>query len=182
MEAAGSLLFRKGRKVLGKSVCHELGFFGEVFHRGKQCFRIFLIKFASMKKNILFLAIALVALVGCRQSEDEKAAPTMRYIDSLYQAKNYPATLQAIRELRRDHPKAIESRKRALKIWQDASLKMTQEDIARTDSALQAVTKEWKQAKDLRTKNMLGVKRDSLQIRYDALCGTVRVIHKRQQE
>jgi hypothetical protein len=135
-----------------------------------------------MKKNILFLAIALVALVGCRQSEDEKAAPAMRYIDSLYQAKNYPATLQAIQELRRDHPKAIESRKRALKIWQEASLKMTQEDIARTDSALQAVTKEWKQAKDIRTKNQLGVKRDSLQIRYDALCGTVRVIHKRQQE
>ena len=29
---------------------------------------------------------------------------------------------------------------------------------------------------------MLRVKRDSLQVRYDALCGTVRVIHKRQAE
>ena len=29
---------------------------------------------------------------------------------------------------------------------------------------------------------MLRAKRDSLQIRYDALCGTVRIIHQRQQE
>ena len=38
------------------------------------------------------------------------------------------------------------------------------------------------EALDLYRKNMLRVKRDSLQVRYDALCGTVRVIHKRQAE
>ena len=39
-----------------------------------------------------------------------------------------------------------------------------------------------KQAKIDVEKDMLRAKRDSLQIRYDALCGTVRIIHQRQQE
>lgn len=106
----------------------------------------------------------------------------MRRIDSLYKARDYRATLNAITQLRANHPKAVESRERALKIWQEASLKMTQEDIGRTDSALQATIKEFNAEQNIGRRNRLGVKRDSLQVRYDALCGTVRVIHKRQQE
>ena len=133
-----------------------------------------------MKKITLLSLVAIALLSSCQKSEDEKAAPLMNKIDSLYNAGNYQATLNAITQLRADHPKAIESRKKALKTWQDASLKMAQTDIARTDSALQATTAQLAAEKDLYKKNMLGVKRDSLQVRYDALCGTVRVIHKRQ--
>lgn len=136
-----------------------------------------------MKKSIIpiILSVALT-IVACQPSEDEKAAPAMRTIDSLYAAHDYPATLRAISALRRDHPKAIESRKKALKIWQEASLKMTQDDIGKTDSALQATTRQMQAATSLGERNRLKVKVDSLQIRYDALCGTVRVIRKRQQE
>lgn len=133
-----------------------------------------------MKKITLLSLVAIALLSSCQKSEDEKATPLMNKIDSLYNAGNYQATLNAITQLRADHPKAIESRKKALKTWQDASLKMAQADIARTDSALQATTAQLAAEKDLYKKNMLGVKRDSLQVRYDALCGTVRVIHKRQ--
>lgn len=133
-----------------------------------------------MKK--MFFLLSLVVLIGCKQSEDEKAAPLMSRIDSLYKAKDYQGTLNAITKLRADYPKALESRERALKIWQDASLKMAQEDIGRTDSALQATIKEFDAETNIGKKNLLGVKRDSLQVRYDALCGTVRVIHKRQKE
>lgn len=133
-----------------------------------------------MKKITLLSLVAIALLSSCQKSEDEKAAPLMNKIDSLYNAGNYQATLNAITQLRADHPKAIESRKKALKTWQDASLKMAQADIARTDSALQATTAQLAAEKNLYKKNMLGVKRDSLQVRYDALCGTVRVIHKRQ--
>lgn len=133
-----------------------------------------------MKK--MFFLLSLVVLMGCKQSEDEKAAPLMSRIDSLYKAKDYQGTLNAITKLRADYPKALESRERALKIWQDASLKMAQEDIGRTDSALQATIKEFDAETNIGKKNLLGVKRDSLQVRYDALCGTVRVIHKRQKE
>ncbi|WP_044123464.1 hypothetical protein [Hallella bergensis] len=134
-----------------------------------------------MKKFfILFFAVA--GLVSCKPSADEKAAPAMQAIDSLYQRREYQKTLNAIRELRENHPKAVESRKRALKLWQEASLKMTQEDIARTDSALQAANKTFDAATNIGERNRLGVRRDSLQVRYDALCGTVRVIHRRQKE
>ncbi len=124
----------------------------------------------------------MALFASCQQTEDEKAAPLMSKIDSLYKAGNYQATLNAITQLRANHPKAIESREKALKIWQDASLKMTQNDVGRTDSALQATIAQYGVEKDLYKKNMLRVKRDSLQVRYDALCGTVRVIHRRQAE
>lgn len=125
---------------------------------------------------------AMALMASCQKTEDEKAASLMNKIDSLYKAGNYQATLNAITRLRANHPKAVESREKALKIWQDASLKMTQAEIGRTDSALQATIAQYGAEKDLYRKNMLRVKRDSLQVRYDALCGTVRVIHKRQAE
>ena len=59
---------------------------------------------------------------------------------------------------------------------------MTQDDIARTDSALQATIQAFNAETNIGRRNRLGVKRDSLQVRYDALCGTVRVIHRRQAE
>lgn len=135
-----------------------------------------------MKKATLLTLAAMVLMASCQKTEDEKAASLMNKIDSLYKAGNYQATLNAITRLRANHPKAVESREKALKIWQDASLKMTRAEIGRTDSALQATIAQYGAEKDLYRKNMLRVKRDSLQVRYDALCGTVRVIHKRQAE
>lgn len=135
-----------------------------------------------MKKATLLTLAAMALMASCQKTEDEKAASLMNKIDSLYKAGNYQATLNAITWLRANHPKAVESREKALKIWQDASLKMTQAEIGRTDSALQATIAQYGAEKDLYRKNMLRVKRDSLQVRYDALCGTVRVIHKRQAE
>ena len=135
-----------------------------------------------MKKATLLTLAAMALMASCQKTEDEKAASLMNKIDSLYKAGNYQATLNAITRLRANHPKAVESREKALKIGQDASLKMTQAEIGRTDSALQATIAQYGAEKDLYRKNMLRVKRDSLQVRYDALCGTVRVIHKRQAE
>lgn len=135
-----------------------------------------------MKKATLLTLAAMALMASCQKTEDEKAASLMNKIDSLYKAGNYQATLNAITRLRANHPKAVESREKALKIWQDASLKMTQAEIGRTDSALQATIAQYGAEKNLYRKNMLRVKRDSLQVRYDALCGTVRVIHKRQAE
>jgi outer membrane protein assembly factor BamD (BamD/ComL family) len=130
---------------------------------------------------IIILSV-IFALTACQPSEDEKAQTLMAKIETLYQKGHYKEALDSISALREKHPKAIESRKKALKLWQMASLKMVQEDIGKTDSALQAQTRLFDKATSLREKNFLGIKKDSLQIRYDALCGTVRIIHKRQQE
>lgn len=48
-----------------------------------------------MKKIIPFF-VALSFFAACQQTEDEKAAPLMNTIDSLYKAGNYQATLNAI--------------------------------------------------------------------------------------
>lgn len=133
-------------------------------------------------KKILALLLVVFALASCQVSEDEKAQPLMHRIDSLYQMKSYAETLNAITELRAKHPAAVESRKKALKIWQDVSLKMTQEDIRKTDSAYQSAFRQYESAHGIAKRNRLRARVDSLKIRYDALCGTVRVIHRRQQE
>ncbi len=134
-----------------------------------------------MKKLLLAIVLS-VCCFSCQPSEDEKAAPMMKKIESLYQRGEYQATLNAITQLRAKHPRAIKSRQRALVIWQDASLKMTQRDIGLTDSALQATIQQMNAESSLLRRNQLRVKRDSLQVRYDALCGTVRIIHARQKQ
>lgn len=135
-----------------------------------------------MKRIHILLLGAVLALTSCQESADQQAAPLLSEIEQLYEQGHYQQALDSITALRTKYPKAVESRKRALKIWQNASLRMTQDDIGRTDSALQAVTKQWQAATTIRDRNLLKAKKDSLQIRYDALCGTVRVIHKRQEQ
>lgn len=126
--------------------------------------------------------IVLLLLVGCKESEDAKAAAALLQIRSLYEDGKYSEALDSIMSLREHHPTAIEARKQALKIWQDASLKMAQNDIARTDSSLHATLEAIKVEQNLYKANMLRVKRDSLQARYEAMCGVVRMIHARQKE
>jgi len=94
-----------------------------------------------MKKYILAI-IVLVSCFACQPTEDEKAAPLMKKIEMLYHDGQYQAALNAITQLRAQYPRAIKSRQRALVIWQDASLKMTQQDVGRTDSALQATIQQ----------------------------------------
>lgn len=136
----------------------------------------------TMIKTLALLAFAALALSSCQQSEDEKAAPAMARIDSLFQNGHYEAVLDSIESLRLHHPEAIESRRRALKIWQEASLKLAQKDVAGTDSALQATIRAQQEATSLLEKNRLQVKRDSLQARWETMSGMVRVIRAKQQE
>ena len=84
--------------------------------------------------------------------------------------------------LRDRYPKAVVARTEALRIWQDASLKMAQADVAATDNRLQEVEQELRTTTDRYRRNMLGVKRDSLQARYEAMCGVVRMIRMRQKQ
>lgn len=138
--------------------------------------------FATMKNGLWIMILAML-MVSCSEvSEDEKASALLSQIESLYKKGAYSTTLDSIESLRSKYPRAIESRKRALVIWQDASLKMAQSDIARTDSALQVVLRQIEEESNIYNRNMLGVKRDSLKARYEAMCGVVRMIHLRQKE
>lgn len=136
-----------------------------------------------MKAKVFFLtAVAAVTLLSCGPTESDKVAELVAQIEQLYANGKYQTVLDSITSLRQRYPKEVEARRRVLPIWQDASLRIAQADIARTDSALQATIAEMEAAKTIRERNFIGIRRDSLQVRYDVLVGTVRVIHRRQQE
>ncbi len=136
-----------------------------------------------MKAKVFFLtAVAAVTLLSCGPTESDKAAELVTQIEQLYADGKYQTVLDSITSLRQRYPREVEARRRVLPIWQDASLRIAQADIARTDSALQATIAEMEAAKTIRERNFIGIRRDSLQVRYDVLVGTVRVIHRRQQE
>ena len=59
---------------------------------------------------------------------------------------------------------------------------MAQEDVAKTDVQLQEIGLQINQEQDRYRRNLLLVKRDSLQARYEAMCGVVRMIRMRQKE
>lgn len=136
-----------------------------------------------MKAKVFFLtAVAAVTLLSCGPTESDNAAALVAQIEQLYADGKYQTVLDSITSLRQRYPKEVEARRRVLPIWQDASLRIAQADIARTDSALQTTIAEMEAAKTIRERNFIGIRRDSLQVRYDVLVGTVRVIHRRQQE
>lgn len=122
------------------------------------------------------------ALVACTPTEDEKAQPTLDNIEKLYAEGKYAATLDSITSLRERFPMAVGARKKALKIWQDASLKMAQKDVAETDIKLQEAIRMAENETDRLKHALLGAKRDSLQARYEAMCGVVRMIRMRQKQ
>lgn len=132
-------------------------------------------------KYILTIILA-AALVGCSESDEQKAERMLAQIDSLYEKGQYKEVLDSIVSLRTTYPSAINIRKKALRIWQNASLKIAQKDVAQTDVLLQETLRMIESETDLRKANMLRMRRDSLQARYEAMCGVVKMIHMRQKE
>lgn len=133
-------------------------------------------------RHLITISLAAMLLSACSQSEEDKAKPLLAKIDSLYKSGNYRATLDSIVLLREHYPQAIEARKTALRLWQNASLKLAQADVVSTDIKLQEMTEALKTETNLYRRNMMTVKRDSLQARYEAMCGVVRMIHLRQKQ
>lgn len=134
-----------------------------------------------MKKFTLITLVAL-ALTSCAKTDDDMAQKMLTRINSLYESGNYRAALDSITVLRDRYPAAIEARKGALVVWQNASLKMAQADVAQTDILLQQTIAKIASTTDRYERNLLGVKRDSLQARYDAMCGVVKMIRMRQKQ
>lgn len=127
--------------------------------------------------------MAFVVLTACQQkNENDEANALLAEIETLYETGQYRTALDSIESLRRRFPTSVEARRKGLRLWQEASLKMAQADIAVTDSALQATTAQMQAEKRIYERNMLGVKKDSLQARYEALIGVVRMIRKRMDE
>lgn len=139
-------------------------------------------QYISMRRHIIIIAATAFLLTACDDNGSKEAQAMLDNICALRDNGHYAEVLDSIKSLRQRFPKAIRQREQALEIWQDASLRLARQDIAVTDSALMAVERQMANATDIATRNKLGVVRDSLKVRYEALCGTVRIILRRQQE
>ncbi len=136
--------------------------------------------------------------VSCGGSDAQQAAENMlEQAEKYFSEGSYDRAKIAIDSLRKVYPGAVETRKKALKLFQNISLKEAQEDLAVTDSALQAVTLDYKYIKDkvnrdkaelrataeeLETLTRTKMKLDSLKVRFDMQCAKIKYIHKKQKE
>lgn len=149
-------------------------------------------------RHILTTLAAAALLAACGGSGPEGAAGEMLdRAEAEFAAGQYDKALATIDSMRHAYPEAIEARKRALKLHQDVSLKQAQDDLALTDSALQATKAAYQSLNDsvekkrasltateeeVARRNLTRVKMDSLQVRFDVLCAQIKYIHKRQQQ
>lgn len=150
----------------------------------------------TMKTRLILLCAVALAVCSCDNSHQE-AQNLMDRIKSDFTQGHYPQTLSLIDSLRKNYPKEIELRKEALKIYQDAALKMSQNELMQADSVLQSMTAEYEKRKaeveNLRSKGTatagdlsgvteMKIKLDSIKARFDAEVARVKFIHKKQAE
>ena len=156
------------------------------------------INIAMKKCLILQIMVGTMLTVSCGGSDAQQAAENMlEQAEKYFSEGSYDRAKIAIDSLRKVYPGAVETRKKALKLFQNISLKEAQEDLAVTDSALQAVTLDYKYIKDkvdrdkaelrataeeLETLTRTKMKLDSLKVRFDMQCAKIKYIHKKQKE
>lgn len=134
------------------------------------------------KLTIIPATLVMLLTFSCQPTDDEKATPLLSTIERLFHDGHYRQALDSITSLRERYPKAVKARRQSLRLWQEASLALAQKDVGTTDSLLQETLAAIPLEADRYKANMLRVRRDSLQARYEALCGVVRMIHMRQRE
>ena len=149
-------------------------------------------------RRIVFLMMTAALLFSCKGDDTQKQAETLLSKASAdYEQGRYNEALVTIDSLRKVYPNAIDTRKKALKLYQDIELKKAQQELAKTDSLLQAVEHDfaYQQEKVDRDKAALRatpeeltmltrtrMKRDSLRTQCEVLGGKIRYIHKKQKE
>ena len=154
-----------------------------------------------MKRRNTTAIIALAAAL-CLASCDgigprQQAEALLEEAGQLFSDGDYDRALAKIDSLRKVFPNAIETRKKALTLYQSISLKQAQEDLAHTDSILQELTHDYNYqkakvdkdremlratAEELQMLNETKVRLDSLKVRFDMQCAKIKYIHKKQKE
>ena len=152
-------------------------------------------------KNRLIITIcvaAAVVMTACSSNDAQKSAEgLLEKAEKYFSEGSYDRAKIAIDSLRKVYPGAVETRKKALKLFQDISLKEAQEDLALTDSIMQKVGLDYKYikekvekdkaelratAEELELLTRTKMKYDSLKVRFDMQCAKIKYIHKKQKE
>lgn len=139
----------------------------------------------------------LLGLHSCGDTQKQEADRLLEQIRTEYADGRYKDALATIDTLRKKCPEAIDQRKEALKVYQDAALKMAQDELAAIDTTLQQARHVYERlkttaenhkqegvatAEELTAVTMQKLKVDSLQNRFDAWVAKVRFIHRKQKE
>ena len=148
-------------------------------------------------RRIAFLAVTIL-LAACGGDSTHKQAETLLdEASALFERGAYDEALLTIDSLRKVYPNAIDTRKKALKLYQDVELKKAQLQLAQADSLLQLVQHDldYQQEKVDRDKAALRatpdeltmltrtrIRRDSLRTQCEVLGSKIRYIHKKQQK
>ena len=145
---------------------------------------------------IIYIALA-ATLAGCAEKQDRELQALVTEMRESYAEGRDSACLAAIDTLRAKFPKAIAERKEALKLYQEASLRIAQKQLAYLDSALEAEKHIFRTmeksvaahkekgiatAEELTALTRKRMLRDSLQTQFDVLCAKIKYIHKRQKQ
>jgi len=150
-----------------------------------------------MRRTVFIVAAALLMLSCGGDDSQKQAEALLGQASAYYEEGRYEEALAAIDSLRKVYPNAIDTRKKALTLYQNIELKKAQKALAETDSLLQLVEHDfaYQQEKVNRDKAALRatpeeltmltrtrMKRDSLRTQCEALGGKIRYIHKKQKE
>jgi len=149
-------------------------------------------------RRLVLSAMAAVMLLSCGENSAQKQAEEMlSKAGTCYEQGQYDEALTVIDSLRKIYPNAIDTRKKALRLYQDIELKKAQQELLVTDSLLQAVNHDYayQQEKVERDKAALRatpeeltmftqtrMRRDSLRTQTEVLGAKIRYIHKKQKE
>jgi outer membrane protein assembly factor BamD (BamD/ComL family) len=150
-----------------------------------------------MKQNILLLFILFLLFPACKRDVDKNAEILYQKAEQEFHEANFDKARADLDEIKHRYPNAIETRKKAIILRQNIELKDAQIKLAVVDSALYAINLTYKyirskaetdKNKGAATREELTevittrIKRDSLQVKFDLLCGQIRYIHKKQKE
>lgn len=141
---------------------------------------------------------AMLFLASCGENAIEKQAGEMlEKAQTEFKSGDYAKAVSTIDSLRKKFPKAIEARKQALKLYQEVELKRAELQVQNADTVLQRVEREYQElkstvdqlrskgeatAEQLRSVNLMRVKRDSLKTIFDVECAKIKYIKKKMQE
>ncbi len=146
---------------------------------------------------VVILAAVLTFLVSCSNNAERKAARILDEAQAEFDSGEYVKALTSIDSLRKNYPKAIETRKSALKLYQKIELRRAQDEVETADKALQNANKDYETMKShidslkdagnmtvvqLRSFNSIKARRDSLQNVFDVECAKIKYIKVKMAE
>ena len=151
---------------------------------------------STMKHQILFFVAALM-LAACGDNAKQEAQKLLMEAQTHFEQGDLDAASKDIDSLRKTYPTIVEARKGALKLHQDIELKAAQDEMARTDSLLQAANQELESLQaqvdehkkalkatpeELTLLTRTRMKRDSIRTQFETLGMKIRYIHQKQKE